>query len=246
MLFSQRLANPARFQAFASALLPFLWAIAGLLIAAGQVLSLGFSPADYQQGQSVRIMYLHVPAAWLSLLGYSVMAAASAWGFIARHPLADVAAKAAAPVGAVFTALALLTGSLWGKPMWGAWWVWDARLTSELILLFLYLGYMALWSAIEEPARAARAAGILAIAGSVNVPIVHFSVNWWNTLHQGASVFRMGGPTIDAAMLTPLLIMALGFTVLFAALVLVRMQTEILLRRARSLRLQASAEASTS
>jgi len=236
-----RLANPAHFQAFAGFLLPFLWAIAGLLIAAGLVLGLVFSPADYQQGDSVRIMYIHVPAAWLSLLGYSVMAGASAWGFIARHPLADVAAKSAAPVGAVFTALALLTGSLWGKPMWGAWWVWDARLTSELILLFLYLGYMALWSAIEEPARAARAAGILAIAGFVNVPIVHFSVNWWNTLHQGASVFRMGGPTIDTAMLAPLLVMTLGFTLLFAALTLTRMQTELLLRRARSLRLQVSA-----
>ena len=236
-----RLANPARFQSFAGAFLPFLWAVSGLLIAAGLVLGLFFSPADYQQGESVRIMYIHVPAAWLSLLGYSVMAGASAWGFIARHPLADVAAKSAAPVGAVFTALALLTGSLWGKPMWGAWWVWDARLTSELILLFLYLGYMALWSAIEEPARAARAAGILAIAGFVNVPIVHFSVNWWNTLHQGASVFRMGGPTIDTAMLAPLLVMTLGFTLLFAALTLTRMQTELLLRRARSLRLQVSA-----
>jgi heme exporter protein C len=242
MTFTQ-LANPARFQAFAGGILPFLWWVAGLLLAAGLVLALVLSPADYQQGDSVRIMYVHVPAAWLSLLGYSVMAGASAWGFIARHPLADAAAKAAAPVGAVFTALALLTGSLWGKPMWGAFWVWDARLTSELILLFLYLGYIALWSAIEEPQRAAKAAGLLAIAGFINVPIVHFSVNWWNTLHQPASVFRMGGPTIDTAMLAPLFIMALGFTVLFAALVLLRLKTEILERRLRTLQLQAAGAA---
>jgi heme exporter protein C len=181
-------------------------------------------------------VYIHVPAAWLALLCYSVMAGASAWGFIAKHPLADVAAKETAPIGAVFTAIALITGSLWGKPMWGTWWVWDARLTSVLILFFLYLGYLAVWSAIDEPTRAAKAAGILAIAGFVNVPIIHFSVEWWHTLHQPASVFRLGGPTIAASMLWPLGLMALGATLLYGALLIVRMQTEILLRRARSLR----------
>jgi heme exporter protein C len=211
--------------------------VAGLLIAAGLALSLVFSPPDYQHHDNVRIMYIHVPAAWLSLLGYTVVAGASAWGFIARHPLADAAAKSAAPVGAAFTALALFTGALWGRRGWGAYWAWDARVTSELILLFLYLGYIALWSAIEEPQRAARAAGILAIAGFVNVPIVHFSVNWWTTLHQKQSVASMA---VDASMLSPLLTMALGFTVLFAALVLLRLQTEILNRRLRTLRLQAA------
>jgi heme exporter protein C len=236
----QTFANPARFQAFAQKALPWLAIPAGLCLAVGLVLALFVSPPDYQQGESVRIMYIHVPAAWLALFCYSVMAGASAWGFIAKHPLADVAAKETAPIGAVFTAIALLTGSLWGKPMWGTWWVWDARLTSVLILFFLYLGYMAVWSAIEEPGRAGRAAGILAIAGFVNVPIIHFSVEWWHTLHQSASVFRLGGPTIDSAMLWPLGFMALGVTLLYGVLLIIRMQTEILLRRARSLRLRAA------
>jgi len=237
----QSFANPARFQAFASKLMPWLAIPAALCIGIGLVLALFVSPPDYQQGETVRIMYIHVPAAWLSLFCYTAMAAASAWGFIAKHPLADVAAKETAPIGAVFTALALLTGSLWGKPMWGAWWVWDARLTSELVLFFLYLGYMAVWGAIDEPGRAARAAGILAIAGFVNVPIIHFSVQWWHTQHAAASVFRMDGPTIYLSMLWPLGLMALGFTLLYGVLLIIRMQTEILLRRARSLRLRAAA-----
>jgi heme exporter protein C len=234
------LANPARFQSFAAKALPWIAIPAALCLGIGLVLALFVSPPDYQQGDSVRIMYIHVPAAWLALLCYTMMAGASAWGFIAKHPLADIVAKETAPIGAVFTAIALLTGSLWGKPMWGAWWVWDARLTSVLVLFFLYLGYLAVWGAIEEPTRAARAAGILALAGFINVPIIHFSVEWWHTLHQPASVFRLGGPTIASSMLWPLGLMALGATLLYGVLLIIRMQTEILLRRARSLRRQAA------
>lgn len=231
-----RFANPARFLALAERTAPWLlWAAA---VALGLGLVLGFrAPGDYQQGMSVKIMYVHVPAAWLAMMCYSVMAGASAVGFIWKHPLADVCAKSAAPIGAVFTALALVTGSLWGKPMWGAWWVWDARLTSVLVLFFLYLGYIALWAAIDEPVRAGRAAGLLAIAGFVNVPIIKFSVDWWNTLHQPASVFRMDGPTIAPVLLWPLLVMGIAYTLLFAGLLLVRMQTEIHARRVRRLRL---------
>ena len=230
------LANPVRFLGLSSRVLPVLAVSAVLCLGAGLVLALFVSPADYQQSEAVRIMYVHVPAAWLSMMGYSLMAAASAVGFVWKHPLADVTAKAAAPMGALFTALALITGSLWGKPMWGAWWVWDARLTSVLVLFFLYLSYIALWSAIEDPVRAGRAAGILAMAGFVNVPIIKFSVDWWNTLHQPASIFRMDGPTIPAPMLWPLGVMALGYSLLFAAVLLVRIESEILSRRLRGLR----------
>ncbi|MDE1174885.1 MAG: heme ABC transporter permease [Parvibaculaceae bacterium] len=230
-------ANPARFMMLSRRLVAPIAMIAGVLIALGVYLALWGSPPDYQQGDTVRIMYIHVPAAWLSLLCYTVMALASATALVFRHPLADVCAKSAAPIGASFTFLALVTGSLWGKPMWGTWWVWDARLTSVLILFFLYLGYLALWATIEEPVRAARAAAVLALVGFVNVPIIHYSVVWWNTLHQPASVFRIGGPTIAPSMLAPLLIMATGFTVMFVALLLLRMRAEILRRRVRSLRL---------
>jgi heme exporter protein C len=235
------LANPQRFLAIARHLLPWTAGAAALLLCIGLYLALAASPPDYQQGEGVRIMYVHVPSAWLALLCYALMAGASAWGFIARHPLADVAAKSLAPIGAVFTALALITGSLWGKPMWGAWWAWgDARLVSVLVLFFLYLGYMALWAAIEEPLRAARAAGILAIVGFVDLPVVKFSVDWWATLHQKASVFRLDGPTIAPSMLWPLLVMAAGFTAFAAAVLLLRMEMEILNRRLRALRLQAA------
>lgn len=232
------LANPARFQAWSARALPWFGGAAALLLGMGLFLALFHSPADYQQGESVRIMYVHVPAAWMALFCYTIMAGASAWGFIAKHPLADVAAKETAPIGAVFTALALLTGSLWGKPMWGTWWVWDARLTSVLILFFLYMGYLAVWSAIDDPIKAGRAAAILALAGFVNVPVIHFSVEWWNTLHQPASVFRLGGPTIAPAMLWPLLLMTIGAMALFVALLMIRMQTELLVRRARRMRLR--------
>jgi heme exporter protein C len=221
----------------ARALTPWLLGAAILLIVVGLYLGLVVAPPDYQQGDAQRIMYVHVPAAWMALFVYMCMAAASAVAFIWKHPLADVAAKASAPIGAVFNGLALVTGMLWGQPMWGAWWVWDARLTSVLILFFLYLGYIVLWGAIEEPTRAARAARILALVGALNVPIIHFSVEWWSTLHQGATVFRTDGPAISTSMLIPLLVMALGYNVLYAGLLLVRMRTEISERRLRTLRL---------
>jgi heme exporter protein C len=235
-----RFANPARFMRLSSALLPWCAWISAALVATGLALALFVAPADYQQGEAVRIMYVHVPAAWMSTFVYAVMAGASAVGLIWRHPLADIAARAAAPLGAGFTLVCLVTGSLWGKPMWGTYWVWDARLTSVLVLFFLYLGYIALVNGFDEPTRGARAGAILAIVGIVNLPIIKFSVDWWNTLHQPASVFRLGGPTIAASMLWPLLIMALGFTLLFMTLLMVRMRTALLEARARALRLVAS------
>jgi heme exporter protein C len=214
-----------------------------LFIGAGLYFGLYASPADYQQGQTVRIMYVHVPSAWLGMMGYMVMAVASFFALVFRHPLADICARSAAPIGAAFCFLALVTGSLWGRPMWGTWWVWgDARLTSMLILLFLYLGYIALWATIEDRTRAARAAAVLALVGSINVPIIHYSVVWWNTLHQPASVFRIDGPAIAGSMLLPLMLMALGFTLFFVTLLFVRMRAEILARRVEALRL-ARAEA---
>ena len=201
------------------------------------------APPDYQQGETVRIMYIHVPFAWLGLFGYSMMAASSIGILVWRHPLADVAHKAAAPVGATFTALCLITGALWGRPMWGTYWVWDARLTSMLVLLLLYLGLMALRAAIDDPNRAGRAAAVLTLVGFINVPIVKFSVDWWNTLHQPASVFRMGGSTIDSSLLWPLLICAVGFTLVFIALHMLGMRTEILRRRVQALEARAAAEA---
>lgn len=236
-------ANPARFMALSARLLMPLWILSALVIAVGLWYALFNSPPDYQQSETVRIMYVHVPSAWLSMFGYSVMAVASAVALIFRHPLADVAAKSAAPLGAAFTFLALATGSLWGKPMWGTWWEWDARMTSVLILLFLYLGYMALWATIEDPLRAARAAAVLALAGAINIPVIRYSVVWWNTLHQPASVFRIDGPTIAPSMLLPLGLMAVGFTLLFITLHLVKMRAEILRRRVRNLRLARAASA---
>jgi heme exporter protein C len=231
----QHFANPARFLTLAQAVLTPIWVLTAVAFAIGLYLALVTAPPDYQQGETVRIMYVHVPAAWWALMVYSAMAAASATAAIFRHPLADVAAKAAAPIGAMFCLLALVTGSLWGKPMWGAWWVWDARLTSMFVLFLLYLGYMAIWQAIEDPHRAALVARVVAIAGSVNIPIVKFSVDWWNSLHQGESVFRMGGPTIDARMLWPLLVMALAYLLLFVGLLLVAMRSEITSRKIRQL-----------
>jgi heme exporter protein C len=227
-------ANPATFMRWSGRFLPWLTGVTIVLFAAG--LTMAFrAPPDYQQGETVRIMYLHVPAAWLSTACYTLIAISSAGLLIWRHPLADVAAKSAAPIGAVFTLLALVTGSLWGKPTWGTYWVWDARLTSVLILFFLYLGLIALRNAIDEPGRAGRATAILALIGAVNIPIIKFSVNWWNTLHQPASVFRVDGPTIDPSLLIPLLIMAIAFTALFAVLQLKAMRAEILRRRCEAL-----------
>jgi heme exporter protein C len=229
-------ASPKLFYALAGRLIPWLAAITAILLAWGLYLGLFDSPPDYQQGESVRIMYVHVPAAWMALFVYVFIAAASAVGLIWRHPLADIAARAASPVGAGFTFIALCTGSLWGQPMWGTWWVWDARLTSVLILFFLYLGHMALYDAFDDAAKGARAAAILALVGVVNVPIIHFSVEWWNTLHQPASILRASGPSIDAAMLWPLFVMMGAFKAYFLAVLLVRMQSEIVAARIRAFR----------
>ena len=235
------LANPSRFLSFADRALPWLAGATVILFAFGLAQAMG-APDDYQQGATVKIMFLHVPAAWLGMLGWSLMSVAALGTLVWRHPLADVAAKAAAPIGAAFTLLCLVTGSLWGRPEWGTYWVWDARLTSELILFLLYLGVIALWRTVEDPSRAARAAAILTLVGAVDLPIIKFSVDWWNTLHQGTSVFRLGGSTIYPTILIPLLIMALAFTLLFVTLQLAAMRNEILRRRVRTLRLmQASA-----
>ena len=235
------LANPDRFDRLARSAAPWTAAAAAAVLAGGLYLALFKSPADYQQGDSVRIMYVHVPAAWMALMCYTAMAVASVTGFIWKHPLADVAAKSTAPIGAAFTFLALVTGSLWGKPMWGTWWAWDARLTSVLILFFMYLGYMALWSAIDDKVRAARIAAIGCIAGFINVPIIKFSVDWWNSLHQPASVIRADGPTIHPDMLTPLLLMGVGYALIFATLLLFSMRAEIAERRIARLELAARA-----
>ncbi len=231
----QHLANPTRFLKFANAALPCVWAITVILFIIGLYGALIISPADYQQGETVRIMFVHVPAAWMAMFIYSVMALASAMAIIFRHPLADVAAKTAGPIGAVFCFLALATGSLWGKPMWGAWWVWDARLTSMFVLMLLYVGYIAIWQAIEEPGRAALIARIVALVGFINIPIIKFSVDWWNSLHQPASVFKMGGPSIDPTMLWPLLVMGLAYTCLFVALHLTSMRSELAARKLRAI-----------
>lgn len=233
----QKFANPAQFLKLANAALPVLWVITAVLFALGLYGALVTSPPDYQQGEMVRIMYVHVPAASLALMIYVVMAIFSAVAIIFRHPLADAAAKTAAPIGATYCFLALATGSLWGKPMWGTWWVWDARLTSMFVLMLLYLGYMAIWQSIEEPTRAAAIARIVAIVGVINVPIVKFSVNWWNTLHQPASILKMGGPSIDRSMLWPLLTMMAAFAFLFLALQLTAMRGEIAARKLRQARL---------
>jgi heme exporter protein C len=232
-----RFANPARFQRLVDPLLPWLAVAAVGLFALGLWWALVKSPADYQQGDTVRIMYVHVPAAWLAMLVYALVALASAASLIWRHPLADIAARAASPLGAGFTLIALATGMLWGKPMWGTWWVWDARLTSVLILFFLYLGHIALTHAFDDPARGARAAAILALVGVVNLPIIKFSVDWWNTLHQPASVLRLEGPTIDPAMLAPLFVMAGAYLTLYLALQIVRMKTELAQARIRALQI---------
>ena len=231
------LANPTRFLNLSAKLLPWLWGLAALILIPGFYMAFFVAPEDYQQGQTIRIMFIHVPFAWLAMATYALMAISSIGTLVWKHPLADVSAKAAAPLGAAFALICLLTGSFWGKPMWGAWWVWDARLTSMLVLFLMYLGLIALWNAVEDPIRAGKAAAVLTLVGSINLPIIKFSVDWWNTLHQPASVFRFDGPTIHASMLIPLLLTAAGMTLLFLALHLVAMRTEILRRRVRTLRL---------
>jgi heme exporter protein C len=234
-----RFANPLRYQRIADAVLPWAGGLAVVLSVAGLYLALLVAPPDYQQGEAYRMMFVHVPAAWMALMVYAMMAVASVAGLVWRHPLAEVAARGAAPIGAAFTAIALVTGSLWGKPMWGTWWVWDGRLTSVLILFFLYLGYIALYEAFDDPGRGARAAAILCLVGSVNLPIIKFSVEWWNTLHQQASILRAGGPAIDASMLWPLLVMFLAFLCYFVAVHILRTRAELTVRKIRNLRLSA-------
>lgn len=232
-MFFHKYASPKVFYSFAGRLIPWLAGITALLLAVGLYQGLFIAPPDYQQGESVRIMFVHVPAAWLSMFAYMVMATAGAIGLIWNMRLADMAATAAAPIGASFTFLALVTGSLWGKPMWGTWWAWDARLTSELLLLFLYLGFIALQAAIDDPKRASRAGAVLALVGVVNIPVIHFSVQWWNTLHQPASISainKIGAPAIHPSILIPLLIMAVAFTFFFFTILLMRLRTEILHR----------------
>ncbi|MDF1600612.1 heme ABC transporter permease [Mesorhizobium sp. YIM 152430] len=229
------LANPTRFIGIVDRLLPLVYGLAALTLAVGLYLSFA-APEDYQQGITVRIMYIHVPFAWLSMMCYSLMAVSALGTLVWRHPLADVALKAAAPLGAAFTLLALATGSIWGKPMWGTWWVWDARLTSVFVLFLMYLGIIALTRALDDPGRSARAAAIVTLVGFINIPIIKFSVDWWNTLHQPASVIRLDGPTIHSSMLWPLLVMAAGFTLLFLAFHLTAMRTEIWRRRVAAMR----------
>jgi len=232
-----RYANPARFLRLAKAILPYSSAVAVICLGLGLWFGLVDSPADYQQGDSMRIMYIHVPSAWMGMVCYVALAVLSAMSLIWKHPLADLLARATAPVGAAFTFLCLVTGSLWGKPMWGAWWVWDARLTSMLILLFLYLGYIALVNAFDDAERGQKSGAILALVGAVNIPVIKFSVEWWNTLHQPASVVKVGGPAIDPSMLVPLLLMALGFKAYWVSVLLLRGRAEIAAQKIRVLRL---------
>ena len=235
--FTQRLANPTQFMGLSGRVLPWLAGAAGIVIAVGLYWSFFVAPPDYQQGETARIMFVHVPSAWLAMAGYTVIALSAFGLLVFRHPLADVSAKAAAPIGATFTFLALVTGSLWGRPTWGTYWVWDARLTSVLILFFLYLGLMALRSSIEDETLAAKLTAVLALVGIVMLPVIKFSVEYGQTLHQKASVMRLGGPTMDPSLLYPLLVMAFGFTLLFAALHLKAMSNEVLRRRVKALQM---------
>src|SRR5216684_2734056 len=224
-------ASPKNFYPLAGHLIPWLAGATAVFLLIGLYLGLFVAPPDYQQGESYRIMFVHVPSAWMSLFVYVVMAGAAGIGLVWNIKLADMLASACAPIGASFTLLALISGSLWGKPMWGAWWVWDARLTSELILFFLYLGYLALANAFDEPTRGARAAAVLALIGAINLPVIKFSVDWWNTLHQPASVLRRGGPSIHLSLLAPLGVMAAAFTCFFIAVWFVRIRAAILVRK---------------
>src|SRR5438094_1529132 len=230
------LANPSRFLALSGRALPWLAAATVLAFVVG-IIQISFAPDDYQQGATVKIMFIHVPAAWLSIFGWLLMSIAALGTLVWRHPLADVAAKAAAPIGAALTLQCLITGSLWGRPMWGTYWVWDGRLTSVLVLFLMYLGVLALWRTIEEPARAARAVAVLTLVGALNLPIIKFSVDWWSTLHQPSSVLRLGGPAMHPSILVPLLVMGLAFLLLFLTLHLAAMRNEIMRRRVRTLML---------
>ncbi len=225
------LANPARFQRFSARALPWSAGITAILLLVGLYLGLFVAPPDYQQKDTVRIMFVHVPAAWWSMAAYAFLASLGAALLVWKHPLAALMARAAAPVGAAYAATCLITGSFWGRPMWGTWWVWDARLTSMLVLFFLFLGHIALSRAFDTPERGDKAAAILALVGVINLPIIKFSVDWWNTLHQPAAVVKLGGTTIHSSILIPLLVMAAAFLMLFVTLVLMRTETEIGRRR---------------
>jgi heme exporter protein C len=231
---TQKLANPTRFMQLSGTVLPWIAGAAAALILYGLFLVFFVAPEDYQQGQTVKIMYIHVPSAWLAMMAYGLVAVSSFGLLVFRHPLADVSAKAAVPIGAAFTFLALLTGSLWGKPMWGTYWVWDARLTSVLILFFLYLGLMALRSSVEDETLASKLTAILALVGVAILPIIKFSVEWWNTLHQPSTGFTS---TVDPSMRYPLLVMAIGFTLLFFAMHLKAMRNDVMRRRVKSMRM---------
>ena len=232
--FLHKLASPRYFYAISGKFIPWLGWLTAVTLLTGLYFGLVKAPPDYQQGDSYRIMFIHVPAAWMSMFIYMLMALWSGINLIWNIKLADVMTVSSATLGASFTLLALVTGSLWGKPMWGAWWVWDARLTSELILLFLYLGYIALVSAIEDRRTAARAGGVLILVGVVNIPIIHYSVEWWNTLHQGPTVTKLDKPSIHLSMLIPLLIMAVSFKLYYLTVVLMRARIEVLDRERRS------------
>jgi heme exporter protein C len=232
---TQKLANPTRFMDLSARLVPWITGLAAMTIAVGLYFAWVVAPPDYQHGHTVKIMFVHVPAAWLGLLAYVVIAVSSFGLLVFRHPLADVSAKAAAPIGAAFTLLALITGSLWGKPGWGTYWVWDARVTSVLILFFLYLGLIALRSSIEDEALAGKLAAVLGLVGVVMLPIIRFSVDWFDTLHQKASVVKASGPAIHSSIFLPLMVMAAGFSILFLAMHLKAMRNEILRRRAVAL-----------
>jgi heme exporter protein C len=229
------LANPTRFRKITSAIFPVAVLVSAVALTLGLYLAFFASPADYQQGDTVRIMYIHVPAAWMAMMCYLLMALSAVFYLVWRHPLADIGARAMALPGAGFALITLLTGSFWGRPMWGTWWVWDARLTSMLILFFLYLGYMALADGFERAERGSKPASLLLLVGVINLPIIKFSVDWWNTLHQGSSVLRLDGPSIDPAMLKPLLIMALAMLGWFIAITILRMNTLIIRRRITNL-----------
>jgi len=233
------LANPTRFMGFADRAIPVLAGVTVLLLAVGLYLSFN-APEDYQQGHTVKIMFIHVPAAWLAMMTYSVMSISAIGTIVWRHPLADVSLRSAAPLGAIFTFLALATGSLWGKPMWGTWWAWDARMTSVLILLIIYLGLIALSKAFDEPSEAAQPLAIMTLTGFVIIPIIKFSVDWWNTLHQPASVSRLDQPAMGPEFLYPLLIMALAYMALFFTLHFMVMRNEVLARRIRTLKMKAA------
>jgi heme exporter protein C len=241
-----RFANPGQFLRLSGKVLPWLYGAGVLLTAVGVIWGLFFAPDDWQQGDTVKIMYVHVPFAWLASAGYVSLAICSVLSLVWRHPLADLAAVELGPVGAAFTAVCLATGSLWGKPTWGAWWVWDARLTSVFVLFLLYLGHIALVRAFDDPTRGYRAGAILALVGVINLPIIKFSVDWWNTLHQPASIGLTGAPTIAASLLWPLLFTTLGFTLLFAAITIARTRAGVMERRIRMLLMAKTSEASQS